>query len=381
MLTLDLKNENYGLFDLERGFTGGSIDNFKGDKDFVAFLISYSLGKKHTDEGWREYAEWDGMFNLMLLDEYGYYGEKIYKIYEICGKNKLEFIRTCAHIGSYPSSVNVGLCKKTIDTNLALKNPVPFTDKSIVLSDGTIPKFSSEHLIKPFGLFGKLNEEYIHELERSLRHRINESIRENNENIPYLPELLPYKEHIKKEAEARESLKINDDYEIKVDNIYFGIETIDPTGGIYDLGFELTKQAWFENLNLKIFDYYVFRSLPDGVYFHFDNEGNLCMPDETIKKDGIIIKPDSSIRKISMTNILDVLSFSIEKLKNEPGDNEKLILDLSSILELLESNDVIKFKDLKIYQEVVSAVYKWYLIDKLKEDDNNYSSGNKPSSK
>ena len=43
MLTLDFNNKSYSLGEIVDSYTGGTIDNFQGDEDFLEFLISYSL--------------------------------------------------------------------------------------------------------------------------------------------------------------------------------------------------------------------------------------------------------------------------------------------------------------------------------------------------
>ncbi len=45
MLKLDFLNKDYSLEEVIQAFTDGDIENFKGDNDFLDFLISYSLGK------------------------------------------------------------------------------------------------------------------------------------------------------------------------------------------------------------------------------------------------------------------------------------------------------------------------------------------------
>ena len=118
MLKLDFLNKDYSLEEVIDAYTDGDIVNFKGDEDFLNFLISYSLGG-HLDgpdaDKYEEYKDYDGLLNIMRLDEYGYFGKKLYQIYEICNKDKFEFMKTCKLIGSY--SIKHTLEKETIDTN------------------------------------------------------------------------------------------------------------------------------------------------------------------------------------------------------------------------------------------------------------------------
>lgn len=140
MLKIDFMNKSYSVEEIIDAYTAGDINNFKGDEDFLNFIISYAVGKylEGPDaEDFMEYAEYDGTTNMMLLDEYGYLGEKLYQLYEICGKDKNRFIILCGFIGKY--SIGGVLDKSLIDINLMLTHPVDFIDDSIVLSSGTKP--------------------------------------------------------------------------------------------------------------------------------------------------------------------------------------------------------------------------------------------------
>lgn len=126
---------------------------------------------------YKEYKDYDGLLNIMRLDEYGYFGKKMYRIYEICNKDKLEFMKTCTLIGQY--SIKHSIEKETIDTNLKLKKPVLFADDSIVLSTGLKPKYNPKNEFDyADNISSNERDELNYEMERSLRHRINESIKE-----------------------------------------------------------------------------------------------------------------------------------------------------------------------------------------------------------
>ena len=87
MLKLDFNNNEYTLEEIILAITDGDIGNFKGDNDFLDFLLAYTLGEyiyEGEDYKYKEYGNHHGVWNLMQLDDYGYFGEKLYKIYEIC---------------------------------------------------------------------------------------------------------------------------------------------------------------------------------------------------------------------------------------------------------------------------------------------------------
>lgn len=127
MRRLDFYNRNYSLDEIIDVYTDGSLDNFKGDEDFLNFLISYSLGEQlvgDEEDSYREWAKYDGIFNIMKLDELNLFGKKLYQIYEICGKDKYLFMKTCDLIGRDDSFENIS--SEVIDINLKLKEPVIF---------------------------------------------------------------------------------------------------------------------------------------------------------------------------------------------------------------------------------------------------------------
>lgn len=84
MLKLDFLNNDYNLEEVIDAFTEGDINNFNGDEDFLNFVISYSLGNYLIGpdaESFRQAAQYGGLLNIMRLDEYGYFGKKMYPIY------------------------------------------------------------------------------------------------------------------------------------------------------------------------------------------------------------------------------------------------------------------------------------------------------------
>lgn len=367
MLRLDFLNREYSLEEVIDAYTDGSLDNFKGDKNFLDFLISYSLGNNLVGDdadNYKEYADFEGLACIMRLDEYKYFGKKIYKIYEICGKDKIKFTQVCDLIGEY--GVRHTLEKNTIDTNLSLKVPVDFVDDSIVLSSGKKPEYNPSSFFH-YNLSLNERKEFDYELERSLRRRINESIKANGDNIPLLEEMISYKEKERIEREEKDANRVKDDYELDINNIYYGKETLDISGGV--LGINMTMVSWFENTNIKILNNYVFRSVPSGDYCLIDKNGNIHIPDELIKNGNIEIGPNSPIRKVEIASIPDLFKIAIRKLNENPIENEKTILRLSGLLEELENNKSLSVKELKHYEELVRALYEEIFGAIFKDDE------------
>lgn len=380
MSKFDFYSKSYSLAEIVEGYTDGSLDNFNGDEDFLEFLISYTLGNSiegPAAEGFKEYAEYDGLLNIMLLDEYEMLGAKLYKIYETCNKDKMQFIRTLHHIGRTVSLYRFP--QDLVKKNLSLTHPVTFVDDTVVLSDGTKPKYSFDNL--PYYLYDDLSntqkEEYYHELERSLRHRINESIKKNGDNLEPVEEILSYNEELRLQQDQLNEKKVNDDYEININNIYFGKETLDISGGM--LGLHMGHVSWFEDTGIDILNYHIFRSIPEGDYCMLDAAGNIHIPKEVMSKNGISIGPSSPIRKVEITSIPEIFATTIQDLEEEPIENEESILQLNGLYELLERKQKLSVREMKNYESTIRSMYEstygQLFKDNSASDTNEYQGG------
>ena len=372
MLRLDFLNKTYSLEEIINAYTDGDINNFKGDEDFLTFIISYSLGKHLVGPDaskYEGYKDYDGLLNIMRLDEYGYFGKKVYQIYEICGKDKMKFMETCDLIGEY--SIKHTLEKETIDTNLKLKNPVSFID-SIILSTGKKPIYNPKEKYNEYDLDRKLGEEeeFNHEVERSLRHRINESIKENGDDIELLEELPSYVEKERREKEEQEAKRVKDDYEINVKNLYFGTEHYDISGGL--LGMKMTIVSWFEYMNMEIMNYHVFRSVPLGDFCLIDNDGKIHIPDEVLAKDNVKVTSNTPIRGVRIGSVENIIKQAI-KNEEENYDNEETLLRLNGLLEHFENKGTIKVSELSTYEPTIRNIYEQSFGNIFNSDNNDKS--------
>ncbi len=353
MLKLDFLNKDYSLEEVIDAFTDGDINNFKGDTDFLNFLISYSLGKYLVGDDadkYMDYSEYDGLFKIMRLDEYGYFGKKLYQIYEICGKDKTEFMKTCELIGTY--AVKHSIEKETIDTNLSLKKPVKFADDSIVLSSGLKPIYNPNNKYKyADDLSFDDEQELNHEMERSLRHRINMSIKENNDQVELLEEMPSYVEQEKISKEEMEAKRVKDDYKIDINNLYYGTEQYSSEDGA--MGFSMTLVSWFEYMNMDIMNYHVFRSVPTGDYCLIDNDGKIHIPEDIMSKDNVSVSNNSPIRGVKIMNIKKIVE---DNIKNT--DDEMELIELNGLLEHLEDKERIQVSELDQYEPTIRNLFE-----------------------
>ena len=375
MARFDFFNQNYSLDEIIDGYTGGSLDNFKGDEEFLNFLISYTLGNNLEGpeaNDYKEYAKYDGILSIALLDQYDMLGSSLYKIYEICGKDKFKFIRTCHHIGEY--TVKHTFSKEAIETNLKLSNSVDFIDDSIVLSNGTRPKYDYDNplgFVDPYHLIDEdytLLQEYDWELERSLRHRINESIKANGDNIEPLAEMLSYKEKERMEKEKVESKRVKEDHTINLNNLYYGKETIDLSVG--KLSAHVDTISWFEDTNLQMMNYKIFRSIPTGNYCLLDKDGNIHIPEEILSQGTISVGPNSPIRKVEIASIPHLFETTIQKLEEDPANNEETILNVKGTYEMMQLEEGVSVGNLEGYETIVRTMYENNFGNLFKSDDN-----------
>lgn len=357
MPKIDYTEREYGLDEIIEAYTDGSLDNFKGDQDFLDFLISYAIGdfiEGPDADKYKTYAEYDGYLNVMSLDEFGYLGQKLYRLYEICEKDKLKFIEFCTYIGKI--SLSRMIDKKLVDKNLELKEPVPFIDKSIILSNGRKPIVDIKEKIPFKELTFDEKCEYEHEINRSLSSRINESIKRNNDNVEPVPEMPSYISIKQKEEEEENKKRVPEDYRVNINNLYYGSETYSASGG--ELGLNMKLVSWFEYTNMDFLEYHFFRSIPSGDYCLVDNNGQIHIPKNIINHNNITIGPNTPIRSVNIANIPTILISAIRKLEEEPIVNEASILNLKSLLELLETKNTISVAETKQYGSIIRTAYE-----------------------
>lgn len=363
MSKLDLMNKDYTFKEIIDAFTDGSIDNFKGDKEFLEFFIYGLLGEEIiSEEVDLEYKErYTGYLNsidLVILDENDIRGKDLYKIYEICNKDKIKFLKTIFQLRIFGNDAPFE--KIEVFTNLKLSHPVDFIDENIVLLDGT-NKFDFEK--DRNNPYKKLNREQAQEYYYRLRHsfltRINESIIKNGDNIPLLDVPLSFEEL--KEKERQEELKaqekkLKDDYRISFENIYFGNQTLDVSGG--GLGLNMNTVSFFENTGMRFLNYYVFRNIPVGEYFLIDSQGKVFIPDKNLLFNKINFGPSGVVRDVSIANLPTLFELLIKKLEEDPVENEVQILQSKAILEHFETVESIQVKELPEYESLIRAMYE-----------------------
>ena len=173
----------------------------------------------------------------------------------------------------------------------------------------------------------------------------------------------------RKEKEEWESKRVKDDYEIDVDNLYYGKEVVDASGGV--LGLNMQMVSWFENTNTKLLNYYIFRSVPEGEYCLVDNNGEIHIPKEILSTGKINIGPESSIRKVEIVNIPHLFESVIDILEKEQVDNETTILQYKGFYENLVNNKKIRVSDLNQYESIIRNMYEFLNGDMFSREDNN----------
>ena len=360
MLRLDLLNKKYTVKEIIDILIDNDIKNIKYDYDFLGFILSYCAGKKYLIEPkYQKYAKYDGMLNIMKLDELGFLGNKLYKIYEICDKDKIKFIKTCDLIGLYGFLPRID--KKLIDINLKLKKPVSFCDDSIKLHNGKSVKYDeSKDIFDRFNLKSKFDfDEYVYEINRSLRKRINESIRENKDDISLLNELPTYKEYQNKKALLATKRMFSDSYLYDVNNVCYG----NLKYKMHDFAKEtLDLKDWFYDTNIDFFNYHVIQTIPLGDYYFIGKDNKAYTFEEIIRTEKVFCDFD---RIPTIYDINKIYELGISKLEEDYENNEDSILYIKSSFENFLFKDSVNINEIDDINGVTQE-----LFDIIYEDDN-----------
>ena len=176
---------------------------------------------------------------------------------------------------------------------------------------------------------------YSQNLRYSLIKRINAKIKESDSKLDLLPEIKTYEQEQKELDEEINTKKVPNDYAIDVNNLFFGKYTSNLGGGIINLNFNLV--SWFENMNMRISNYFVFRSVPSGDYCMINEEGKIYIPDKPIENNSISILPTSPIKFVDIASVKHILEESLKKLDPIEDEDEFEIDEKEKVKERFES--------------------------------------------
>ncbi len=195
---------------------------------------------------------------------------------------------------------------------------------------------------------------YSQNLRYSLIKRINAKIKESDSKLDLLPEIKTYEQEQKELDDEINTKKVPNDYAIDVNNLFFGKYTSNLGGGIINLNFNLV--SWFENMNMRIGNYFVFRSVPSGDYCMINEEGKIYIPDKPIENNSISILPTSPIKFVDIASVKHILEESLKKL--DPIEDEETLLGVKGLLELIDNNVTITVSELENYEPIISQCYE-----------------------
>lgn len=131
---------------------------------------------------------------------------------------------------------------------------------------------------------------------------------------------------------------------------------MDTSGGV--LGINMKMVAWFEYTNMDFLTYHFFRNIPSGDYCLVDNNGQIHIPETIIKHNNISVGPNTPIRSVNIANVPTILLSAIKKLEEDPLTNEISIMNLRSLLELLESKGAISVADINKFDSIIRTAYE-----------------------
>ena len=169
-----------------------------------------------------------------------------------------------------------------------------------------------------------------------------------------LLEIKTYEQEQKELNDEINSKKVPNEYAIDVNNLFFGKYTSNLGGGIINLNFNLV--SWFENMNMRIGNYFVFRSVPSGDYCLIDESGKIYIPDKQIETNGISILPTSPIKYVDIASVKHILEESLKKL--DPIEDEEILLGVKGLLELIDNNVTITVAELENYEPIIRQCFE-----------------------
>lgn len=135
--------------------------------------------------------------------------------------------------------------------------------------------------------------------------------------------------------------------------------------------------SWFEYINMKIGQYYVFRSIPKGDFFLIDSDGKVFIPDEIINVQNQTIGPNTPIREVKIANIPEILNYNLLKNNYDDENSEIKALEINGLIEYFENKGKIKVGDLELYQSKIRELYENITGNIFSLDDSNNKEGNK----
>lgn len=249
-----------------------------------------------------------------------------------------------------------------------------FIDDSIILSSGKKTVYDPDKtFVFRYDLEFEEEMEYDYELERSLRHRINQSIKENGDNVSLLEEMPSYIDKSILEEHERANKKVQDEHVVDVNNLFFGTKNMSVSSGI--LKMNMNSISWFEYTNMDMFGYHIFRSIPEGDYCLVDDEANIHIPEEILSENDILIGPNSTIRNVNIANIPTIFENAIRILEENPTENEETILTSKAMLESLEYKGNLTVGEIRNYDDIIRELYEIAYGEIFNRNDADYDMG------
>ncbi len=116
----------------------------------------------------------------------------------------------------------------------------------------------------------------------------------------------------KQKKEEENKKRVLDNYIVNINNLYYGTEIMDTSGGV--LGINVQKMAWFEYTNMDYFLTYHFQKYTIRSYCLVDNNGqNSLYLKLLLKHNNISVGPKYPIRSVNIANVPTILLSTIKK--------------------------------------------------------------------
>lgn len=294
MSKIDWNSDSLSVSDILEGFMGGIEDeNYAYTSDIKSNLLECVLYEAITEQSLREI----NIVNLMKLDNYGIVGNTLLKLWHMCKGKPKYFKKTVSYITG--TALDRCFQSEEIIKNMSLKQPIPFIpdDESVI------------HFYDLSRMRQEIGDEKVEEIIYILR---SDLVRNYNRYVSFYN-----LENGLLEEPTRPVLEesdLPDDYLLDIKRLYFGLNTVDMSGGV--LGINMQSYGLFERSNqvIKIGDkiLYPLKEIPSGDYILIDDEGKQIDVDEEIVIDGVSILPTKKFVYLSVCPIKTI----IEDAKN-----------------------------------------------------------------
>ena len=336
MSKIDWNSDSLSIRAILEGLMDGiEEERYAYTSDIDSNMLESVLYEAITEQSLKEI----NIVNLIKLDNYGITGNNLLKLWYMCKENSDYFKKTV----SYITGTMLDRCFKNeeIIKNMDLKQPISFIpdDESI------IPFYELSRMRQEIG--NEKVDEIIFILRSNLVRDYNRYVRFYNLANELLEE---------PERPVLENTDLPDDEELDISRLYFGLNTVDMSGGV--LGINMQSYSMFERSNqtIKIGEktLYPLKEIPSGEVVLIDDEGKKFEMDEEIVVDGISILPTKKFIYLSVCPIKTIIEDAKERGMSYP------LIDIYDSKIFYDRRDISVSESMSMFSDLTDMYQRLY---------------------